>query len=648
MNRKAMAAFAAGILSLSSLAFAADAPPPEGSAVEVREGNVWSKATYVRKEGRKLQVRYEDGTEDWILPDRMRLPSAGGAAGADAARPAEAGDAAAPAVTPEVSLDATPIEVRMDNAAQARVSPGSPLRLKATTRPAPTTAPFVKLTPVPAVQIERPGKVVVCPDTPDVIVGLPRQHRGGDQQILVIDLKNPSTVEVRQIDTQDHEFLGAADGGRFLLSKPRRDAVTVHLWQYDGQTYKPKANYTLASAKGGKRVRWASLQSPTRVVIGADGDECYLVDLNQRRAVSQFKGHVSGELQYGDGLICVTDQGSSGLVRASDFTVVSQLKNVMLFQGMSVDPSGGYAAYEHGGEIRVIKTGTGAQVGVIHGATQGQPRLISKDWLMVGDSRIYDVKTGVPVWEYRPSNLQHASLLPSGQMLLAFEDGQTSSLCLATLPDPRAAAALKSAKPEDFALAPGAQIAVVGDLGIYGAQQKEAMENLQKKVIEAGHKLVSGSARYTLSFKSAPGKTGTFAYQERPDMMHFNGPPPIRKIPAPSTDVTVVLSCDGEAIWRQEFHFSVGPIVMTMGKSIEQAVAEEAQPKAASLNGLALPSRIVKGGTLDKPATLGRSVLDMEGVGPALEPDPVLPEKEKPQPVKNVPTASTGLGEGRV
>ena len=56
-------------------------------AVEVREGDAWSPATYLGKEGRKYQIRYEDGTEEWVTSDRVRAPGAEGSA--------DAGDAAA-------------------------------------------------------------------------------------------------------------------------------------------------------------------------------------------------------------------------------------------------------------------------------------------------------------------------------------------------------------------------------------------------------------------------------------------------------------------------------------------------------------------------------------------------------------------------
>lgn len=629
MNRSIVAVIGAGILTFASFAAAADSLPAEGARVEVREGNIWSGATYVKKEGRKLQVRYDDGTEEWILPDRMRVPAGG--APADPAGETK-GDTAAPGV----SLDAAPIEVLMDNAPAARLSPGSPLRLKPTTRPAPAPTSFTRLTPVPAVAIEKPRKFIVCPDTPNLVVGLPERSDSA-QQVLLIDLANPSRVEVRSIDGQRHEFIGVAEGGRLLLSKPAGDAVTVHIWEYDGQTYKPKANYTLASSKGGRRVRWASLQSPTRAVIGSDNDECFLVDLAKHRAIAMFKANASEDLQNGGSVISVWDNGTTGLVRAMDFTVVAQLKNIGM-GGVVLDPTGTYAAFPAGGgSIRVIRATTGVQAGLIPGALRGGPMyLLSPDTVMVGAPGrvVFDVKTGMPLCEYVADGLEDAMLLPSGQILLAFRDGASMTLCLATMPDPRMVTAMRAANPQDFLLAPGAQVSITGDLSMFGADQKVVADSIQKVLAAAGHKLVNESSQFNLTFKLTPGPTGEFTYRERPRFGEpITGPLPIRRIPAPSSDLTVTLTRDGEPIWQQSFHFAAGMVVMPQGgRSIDQQVVEEGRPNVGALGNLAIPAYVPRGSTPGKPSAFRRVKITPDGFGAPEEPTAPPSDKNKSAP----------------
>ncbi len=56
-----------------------------GQAVEVREGDSWSAATFEKKEGRKFQIKYTDGgTEEWVNGDRIRVPGSAPKEGAPA------------------------------------------------------------------------------------------------------------------------------------------------------------------------------------------------------------------------------------------------------------------------------------------------------------------------------------------------------------------------------------------------------------------------------------------------------------------------------------------------------------------------------------------------------------------------------------
>lgn len=87
---------AAALFVYGAVRLDAQARPPltytAGQSVEAREGDVWSPATVVAREGRRVQIRYEDGTEEWVTADRLRATGSGGEG------PADAGDA--PVATP--------------------------------------------------------------------------------------------------------------------------------------------------------------------------------------------------------------------------------------------------------------------------------------------------------------------------------------------------------------------------------------------------------------------------------------------------------------------------------------------------------------------------------------------------------------------
>lgn len=77
-------------ISLSGSVLAQTTPTFDiDQAVEVREGDAWSKASIVAKEGRRFQIKYDDGTLEWVTADRLRAPTrAGEAKPADPAKPA--------------------------------------------------------------------------------------------------------------------------------------------------------------------------------------------------------------------------------------------------------------------------------------------------------------------------------------------------------------------------------------------------------------------------------------------------------------------------------------------------------------------------------------------------------------------------------
>ena len=95
----AVALAAGGPVALGQAAGKSAAPAfkPQ-QQVEVREGDEWSSATVLKREGRKYQIRYQDGTEEWVTADRLRVPGRAGAApapakGADKGKPARKGKA---------------------------------------------------------------------------------------------------------------------------------------------------------------------------------------------------------------------------------------------------------------------------------------------------------------------------------------------------------------------------------------------------------------------------------------------------------------------------------------------------------------------------------------------------------------------------
>lgn len=611
MNRRIAIFAALGGVCLSftaSLVAQTPATPSAGSPVEVREGDSWSKATFVRREGRRLLVRYDDGPEEWITADRMRASSsdaapksAPGAAPADTAK-------AAPADSRPVTLDGPFIEVALDTAPAPRRVSAVSVKQTPTTRPANA---FSRL----GSGIPHIDKLLPCADGGNVLLGVTRRHLRDQTEVIRLDLDHADQPEIRSLAAPKHELLAAADGGKFLLTKPEGNAVTLHVWEYASDEYKLKANYTFISKKGGRRVETALMVSPTRVLVCSDSNENFLVDLTSRRAVCMFQSFGrKPELDPTGRLVLLFNNNTGGVLRASDCGVVAELPNCDAFQIPHVDPTATLAAYPCDGGVRIARLGTGTPVATIIGIPHGRENihLLSADYVLVGDV-LYEVKTGIPVWEYVVPPESIVEMLPSGQMLYVLRDSGTA--CLATIPDAKAVEALKAQRPEDYLLAPGAQIAIGTGLNLYGSDQKAAEDLVKKAVTSAGHKVAPGNTGYKLNFTSAPGQARDLYFDE-----HIPFASVARKVTAPTTVVTATLTRDGETIWQQTWVCGAGGVLMRRNnQTLEQAAAEDAQPKAGQLNSMALPAYIPKGSTPGEPATLGASTVSPDGFGPPPE-----------------------------
>lgn len=95
-DKRCVATFLTGVVLVfvSAVRVQAQAATPafeQNQKVEVREGDVWSSAVIVAKEGRRYQIRYGDDTTEWVTAERIRLPQAGGTTEAKSSPSNEAG-----------------------------------------------------------------------------------------------------------------------------------------------------------------------------------------------------------------------------------------------------------------------------------------------------------------------------------------------------------------------------------------------------------------------------------------------------------------------------------------------------------------------------------------------------------------------------
>lgn len=602
-----IAGLCSSVLILSALAVAQSQPPEvkPGQAVSVREGDTWSSATLQKKEGRKYLIRYDDGKEEWVTADRVRVDgAAGGTTGGAGGAPATSDKPAkAPAAGPAVSLEGPFTQVVLQQTKGVDKRANAPVVVKPATRP---SEPFTDLTPA-AGGLGNVDEVVICPDTPNIVIAI-GGRQGDDTPLMRIDINNPSATEMRVLTAKDHRVMAAADGGNTVITQPTTwGSQTMSLWEYNDGKYDLKANYAFIANGENRRPDWARLLTPTRLLMRSGFGETYLVDLRAKRQL--------GYLQCGDltvhssGQYIVTQKGNAGLIlRASDLSIVAEIPKSQ--SSFSLDASGTHVVSGEANTITVTKLANKSQVAQISGGIndRGSFNLLDPTSLLVDGKTYYDLKTGIPVWSYKMPNGKSV-MLSNGQLLFVTSDRGHATICMAGLPDAAAVDALKNASPDQFVISPGAKIAVAGDLNAIG-NAAEARKNLERSITAAGHKLDDSATQFKLTLTTAAGPTGKFSVQE----FNMRGPPAIREVDAPSTIITVVLTKDGETIWQRELKFSAQVMIMRRkDQSLEDAVAEAGKPNPGRLGALDFPGYIVKGSKPHGVVTLGESALTNTG-----------------------------------
>ena len=434
-----------GVLVLSLFAdvsLRAQTPPASlnpGQSVSVREGDIWSNATLEKKEGRKilrpLRRRHRRVGDRRPHPRRGGRRRSAGGAGATGATPvtptpSKAGTSQTPAAeSGPISLEGpfTQIDLKPVQGVPRRANVG--VHLKPTTRP---TAPFTDLTPTAGAGLASVDDLILCADTPSVVVAV-GGRQGNDTPLLVIDTNQPSSTETRSLSAKDQTVVAAGDAGRILITKPTAfQAKTLHLWEYRDGQYQLKTNYIFVTNGGNKNPNWARMLTPTHLLLRCDAGETYLIDLPTKKQIGFIRCddlvvHPSGQF-----LLTKIDQ-SNVILRTQDLAIIAEVPAAK--RNFTIDSTATYAAQGDTKSVTVTKIATHEQVAQASGLVgEGKFELLGPADLLVDGQRYYDLKTGIPVWNYKFA-FGKSMLLANGQMLFVGPMQGQVAACMATIPD---------------------------------------------------------------------------------------------------------------------------------------------------------------------------------------------------------------------
>ncbi len=569
-----------------------------GQRAQAREGDVWSDVTILKVEGRRYQIKYQDGAEEWVTVDRLRPPQGGA--------PADGGQATGAKGPGAISLDSPSTEIQLRPAKGVDKRANAPIAVKPTTQPA---AAYTNLTPSSGLPLGNVQDLSICPDEPSIAIAI-GSRRGDDTPLVAIDTANPDNTAVYVLTAPEHNVVCAGDAGKLVVTKPAKwGSNTLHLWEYREGSYELKANYAFVADGKRQDPNWARLLSPTRLLIRVGFGQTFLIDLRSKSQVAYIQ---CGDIKiHSGGRYLLSSKDQSNLVlRASDLAIVADLPGGP--SRLSIDPTGTLAAMESGRKVIVTKLSNKSTVSETDGiGARGDFELVGTNMLLVNGAICYDLKTGVPLWNYAAPGSK-SIMLANGQVLyVGANKGQTYA-CMAAVPDSLAIKARDSMKPDLFALAPGARIQIEGDLSPTG-NADEALKVLTNVIKNAGHVVADASADYKLAISITPGKTEKIDIRETNRM----GPPIIREYDAPSAILNAALLFDGQEIWKAKHEFRAKVMIMRQGnETLQQAIDRDGKVTPNRLAGLDIPSYLVKGGSTDSIATLGESTLTMTGFVP--------------------------------
>lgn len=613
------------------------AAPAAGSKIEVREGDTWSTATFVRKEGRKTLVRYEDGTEEWVTSDRLRGDAA--AAGAPAGAPGSTPARSAPSRTRD-NRDAT---------TAADLTSYTPLDL------ADAPEPVAKLGPIkPIVPAIRPGdlfyvplhrkfesngnsvdRLVACLDQPNIVVVSCGTVFADKPEVMCVDLVTRHQIKDAVLTARAQAVISAASEGKVLFTAVGMGwDPQVHHWELDGETYRLVANYNPFDNQSafGKGLAAARLLGADRAIFAATSGQAYLVDMKTRKAIGCVRGsarskpfiHPSGQL-----MAVITPQGTVQIIRLPEFTLAAELQGAATQGNISIDPTGACAAYpDDEGALRVVRISDGSRLGSLRFPNkQAQFSLIDSSSIFMDNNTVVDVKTGMPIWIYSraaPSG-DPMQLLASGAMGMLMNGDGGPVVCSAMLPDLQARSAAKSLGKDSFAVGPGMDVYISGDLSGFGKEKEQALRLIQDKLTAVNLKPVEDS-KASLRLEV---QLGQLPAEDRP--FRDNGPAGVRVVKCPRTVLTLTLIAGGgTAVWEQSYTFTAGRTVeLQEGQTLPQAVEAAALPRAGALNVFNPPGYLPKGAVIGSPAALGSSDITMQGIiaKPKPQPRPTPPAK---------------------
>jgi hypothetical protein len=608
-----------------------------GQAVEVRQGDSWSTATVVRREGRRYLVHCagsDASTDQWVGPDSIRTP--GGAAGA----PVPATPAPTPLGGQQRTGDATADDGNGDTPPREVIPPVTPdTSAVAGERPArvPEGAWSVAADPAAKPDPVGSGRLVLAPNLSRFHVTqlLPCRDGGaimgfadyGDKARLVAwhgttaSAKNAASLPAVSLP------MAASPSGALLVCRCHKSG-SGHNGRIDlyalpptpGGPAKPVVSFEPYGTGGGGNpgdVSFAAAVSDTRIVTCEGMGRLIGWDVAAGSVTGVWRTDVGGPMHYGNDV--VVSPGGHWLAAAGPggVTFVDPVDGRVLGRvdtaAASTDPVYDLACAPSGGTIMARGGGPGQDqflvtIDVAAGRVTGTVLLplgdrwhpdvgalacVDDRFALLNGRTLVDATTGAAVPSYRPARSMFAPLAATGAgVTLIATDTRLSAQHV-----PNDAVRDAAVSGADLALRPGMTVAL--DLRLDGLtdDQKSTVESAVRKQLADDKFVLADQADATVVVRTEPGESHQRSYGRTsvgvPMFLSPGGSSTSMTLTDKVTRVTITQG--GRTVWERK-SVSTAPYSFPLkeGQSLEDGANAAIKYDPQFLISLTIPAYIAK------------------------------------------------------
>jgi hypothetical protein len=615
-----------------------------GQAVEVREGDTWSSATVLKREGRRYQVHYANSdaaSDEWVGPDRIRLP--GGATPPPAGPPADVPTA----VTPPA--DTAPAPTRPPVSHRSRPKPEDMFA-------EPDEVMPVTVADRSAVDAEQPADAPaawsVKPDGPAVdssggpqTYGL-RGYRSDGQGMSVkqllpcagggaivgwadffdkaraVERVGPAGSAYAELPAQSLPLAASPDGTLLVCrckafgfgNNARIDAYTLSAAAATPLvSFKPYPDET-GDGKG-EDVRFAAALSDTRIVTCDLKGRLVAWDIRAGAATGVWRADV-GEMRFGGddtddvvlspggrwlaaagkGRVTFVDATTGHVLGAVDAPTLGSL------HALTCSPSGRTLlarANDDGALVSIdLAAGKLGRLVALSPSTGGRLACPDDGFALLGGRVLVDARTGATVPRFQPSDVGSTLAVTGPGVTLLASNERVSAV---HMPDPMTRANVAATGDAALALRPGAEVSLDISLPGVSAADRDAVEAaLRQKLVDDGF-VIKDSADTVVVCLTEPGQQHEHVYAKAsPGMafthmgrMGFGGSGESLFLTDKVTRLTILN--EGRKIWeRTRVCGPANTVMLREGESMEDAVKATIVYDPAFLMGVMIPPYIAK------------------------------------------------------